>query len=149
MRYLLFLLICGACTVQPRDYTGATIEIQMINNGIGAVHEDTPMPSFKLGTDTEYSIEIQIFTYQGTASENGMTSSSEVASVETTFALGDMALPSPEYMSDGSIISADFRSTTPLVIPASAMGSVLAVHASAHDDNGLSSNLIEMQVDLK
>jgi hypothetical protein len=141
--------VISACTVQPRDYTGATIEIQMINNGIGAVHEDTPMPSFKLGTDTEYSIEIQIFTYQGTASENGMTDSSEVTSVETTFALGDMPLPSPEYMSDGSIISADFRSTMPLVIPANAMGGVLAVHASARDNNGLSSNLIEMQVDLK
>jgi hypothetical protein len=149
MRYLLFLLLCGACTIQPRDYTGATIEIQMINNGIGAVHEDTPMPSFKLGTETEYSIEIQIFTYQGTASENGKTSSSDVTSVEATFALGDTPLPSPAFMSDGRVISADFHSTTPLVIPASAMGGVLAVHASARDDNGLSSNLIEMQVDLK
>jgi hypothetical protein len=144
------LLLCGACTIEQRDYTGATIELQMINNGIGAVHDMTPSPSFTLGsTDTEYSIAIQVFTYQGSSSMAGMTGSSNVTSVEATFALGEMALGSPAFASDGSAVSPDFEATTPLVIPGTAKGGMLSVHASARDDNGLSSNIIDMQIELK
>jgi hypothetical protein len=108
------------------------------------------MPAFRLSAvNTEYSIEVQVFTRSGGETTMSKSTSSAVTSVTTTFSVAGTELPSPSYMRGAVALDPTFTSAMPLVIPASSMGSALVVHGTALDGNGLESNVIDMTIDLK
>ena len=149
MRHLIWLVLVTGCTIEARDYTGPTIEMELTSNGFDTVNDTDPTPSFTLGTDTQYSVAIRVLTRAGEESTQSKTTSSQVQSVAVTFALGTMTLPAPAMQSDHSVLDPTFDSTAPIVLPASAMGGMLAVHATAHDGNGLESNVIDLKIALQ
>jgi hypothetical protein len=142
------LLVVSGCVIPERDYTGPTIQMQLVSNGFDTVQSDEATPTFQLGTDTQYSIDVEVFTYQGTATDAGTTSSSHVTSLSTSFSLGGMDQP-VDLTSDHSSISATYTSRAPLVIPGTAKGGSLAVHASATDNNGVRSNVLDFSIALE
>lgn len=149
MRHLIWLVLVAACTIDARDYTGPTIDMQLTNNGFENVQDSEPMPSFDLGTDTQYSIAVEIFTHAGEETTKSTAKSSQVASVATSFSVGGMKLPSPSFQKENVPLDPSFTSTAPIVLPASAMGGTLAVHATARDGNGLESNVIDFSIALQ
>ena len=150
MKTWLWLIACAGCSIADRDYTGATIELQLTNNDFDTVLDTTSEPSFELGTsDVQYSIVVEIFTRQGEFSTKSTFDSSEITSVATAFSLAGTTLPEPSYDFDGEQLDPKFTSKEPLVIPATAKGGVLTVHASGTDSNGLASNVIDMQIALQ
>lgn len=150
MRAWLWLIACAGCSVADRDYTGATISLQLTNNDFDTVLDTTSEPAFELGTsDLQYSIVVEIFTRQGEFSTKSTIDSSQITSVATTFSLAGMTLPDLSYDFDGERLDPVYTSSAPLVIPATAKGGMLVVHATGTDNNGLGSNVIDMQIGLQ
>ena len=146
----LWLIACAGCSVADRDYTGATIEVQLTNNDFDSVHDTTPEPVFTLGeSDVQYSIVVEVFTQQGEFETKATVDSSKITSIATSFALAGMELPEPSYDYDDAFLDPRYTSTEPIVIPASAKGSALVVHATGRDNNGLASNVVDMTVALQ
>lgn len=148
MKYLVWLVLVG-CTVDARTYTGPTISLQLTNNGAESVQDTSPGSTFHLGTDTQYSIDVQVFTQAGGEDTKSKSTSSQVTSLSTTFAVGGMDLPSPDYDREAVELDPTYTSKAPLVIPASAMGGMLAVHATAKDSDGLASNVVDFTIGLQ
>ena len=148
MKHLVWLVLVG-CSVDARTYTGPTISLQLTNNGAESVQDTSPGATFDLGTDTQYSIDVQVFTQAGGEDAKTTSTSSQVTSISTTFSLGGMGLPSPEYDREDIELDPTYMSKAPLVIPASAMGSMLAVHATAKDSDGLASNIVDFTIGLQ
>ena len=149
MRTLIWLVLVAGCTVDARDYTGPTIEMQLTNNGADTVQDTEPMPSFQLGTDPQYSIAVEILTHSGEETTKSTSKSSQVASVATSFTVGGMTVPAPSFQREDVPLDPSFTSTAPIVLPASAMGGTLAVHATARDGNDLESNVIDFSIALQ
>lgn len=148
MRYVV-LLALASCTIDAQQLTGPTIELQLTSNGFDSVQDTEPMPSFSLGTDTQYSIDTEVFTHAGEAMTKTSSKSSQVQSATVTFSLAGAAQPSPALTSDLSLLDPTFKSTSPLVVPGSAKGGMLAVHATATDGNGLASNIVDFSIALQ
>ena len=150
MKAWLWLIACAGCSVADRDYTGATIELQLTNNDFDTVFDTTSEPSFELGeSDLTYSIVIEISTREGEFSTKDKLDSSHITSVATTFSLAGVTLPAPSYDADTSGFDPTFTSSAPLELPATAKGGTLVVHATGTDSNGLASNVIDMQIALQ
>lgn len=150
--WLVLLPAAGAlagCTVQDRDYTGPTIAMQLTDNGFENVEDTDPMPAFMLGTDSSYSIDVEILTHAGTMSTKGSDRSSQVSGVTAKLTLAGQDVPSPGFTSDHSALDPTFTTRMPIVIPASAMGGTFGVHATAVDSDGLESNVIDLTVALQ
>jgi hypothetical protein len=140
MKHLVWLVLVG-CSVDARTYTGPTISLQLTNNGAESVQDTSPGATF--------SIDVQVFTQAGGEDAKTTSTSSQVTSISTTFSLGGMGLPSPDYDREDIELDPTYMSKAPLVIPASAMGSTLAVHATAKDSDGLASNIVDFTIGLQ
>src|SRR5262249_7211275 len=82
MKAWLWLIACAGCSIADRDYTGATIELQLTNNDFDTVQDDTSEPAFELGdTDVEYSIVVEVFTAEGELSTKSTIDSSHITSI--------------------------------------------------------------------
>jgi hypothetical protein len=150
MKILFCVMLAAGCTVGPRDYTGPTIRMELTSNDFDTVHDTTTKPSFELDTgDTAYSIEIEILTQSGGSTVRSSYTASDVGSVATRFTLAGADVPSPAFVREDVHLSPSFTSDQPLVIPASALGRVLTVHATAVDGNELASNVIDFAIELK
>jgi hypothetical protein len=145
------LLLCAGCAIADRTYRGPTIQhVELTNNDAERVRATDAMPSFTLrAEDTQYAIAVEIASSAGDHDVNTNSDSSSVTGVTTTFSIGGTMLPSPSYMASGREEYPLFTSTAPLVVPASAKGGVLAVHAVAVDSDGLESNVVDFSIALK
>ncbi len=120
--YALCGLLAAGCTVEPSDYTGPTIRVELTSNDFETARDSSTMPSFELGPDaTEYSIDIEIRTQAGGATIKGSHTDSDVASVATRLTLAGAELPSPAYQREDRVVDPSFTSAKPIVIPGSAL----------------------------
>jgi hypothetical protein len=145
-RSVLFFLLVAGCTVDGRQYTGPKLSMVLTSNNFDEVSDTDTAPYFTLDTDTEYSIDIRVDTTDGKETTPKSDTNSVVKSMTVTFSVGGANQPAPKLTSDASPFDPQFTSATPLVIPASSMGSTLKVTATATDGNGLASNAINFSI---
>jgi len=146
MRYAMLLVLLVGCTIKERDLTGPQIHINMDQGFISVSDEFGSMPEFVLDTDPSYSIDIALSATAG-EEDNGTTLAySPVQSFNATFTIPTITVPAVDYQQQGDGDDRAWMSTAPLVIPASAKGQAMHVHVDAVDGNGLSSNVIDLDV---
>jgi hypothetical protein len=151
MRILLFLGLAActiACSVKERDLKGPEIHIEMEQSFI-QVGDQNPGESFMLDTAPNYSIDITITTIDGEEDDSTSFSFSPVVSINPTFTVPTISVPTVAFMSDGSSGDVTYTSSSPLVIPASAKGQTMTIHVDGKDGNGLASNQIDFTAKLQ
>lgn len=147
MRVLLLLALV-ACTIKERDQKGPEVHIRMDQSFV-QVSDQNPGEAFMLDTDPSYSIDITIDTISGEEDDSTSTTYSKVESVNATFTVPTITVPTVAYTKDDSSTDVTFMSSSPLVIPASAKGQVMTIHVDGKDGNGLASNVIDFTANLE
>lgn len=145
LRYGLLILL-AACTIKERDLTGPQIHINMDQGFISVSDEFGSMPEFRLGTDPSYSISVTLSASAGEEDNGTMLTYSPVTSFEATYVIPTLTLPAVDYDEQGDGDDRVWMSRSPLDVPASAKGQLMHVHVAAEDGNGLSSNVIDLDV---
>ena len=148
---LLALALCAGCTVADRDYTGPTITV-VITDANGVQVEDTDTgASFSLENgDAMYELTATIQTTDGQEVTGSTTNYSPVAQVTAVFtaAGATTTLHTSDFATDDPSDDPAFTANMPVAIPMSAMGSDVAITATAVDGNGLESNVDSFSIGL-
>jgi hypothetical protein len=151
MRHVLWVVLAAStigCTIKERDQKGPEVHIEMEQSFV-QISDTFPGESFMLDTDPNYSIDIRIDTIAGEEDDSTSTTYSAVTSIDATFTVPTITVPTVAYTKDDLSDDVTFMSSSPLVIPASAKGQVMTIHVEGTDGNGLASNVIDFTAKLE
>jgi hypothetical protein len=142
---ILFALLATACIKPPGDktQTGPTIFVTLDpDSGFEATSDETS-PDLTLPTNaTQYSFKLIVDTTRGYASDSSTSMEPEVTDVKASITLAGANIPPLMLTVDKTTTEWTYTSQN-IAVPSSFKMQSLAVHADAHDEGGLSSNIID------
>ncbi len=137
------------CSVVDVTQAGPRITATL-ENGSDQTRSDSTTPSLRLGSSgTTYSIVVTVASEDGREDNATDVVAHPVASLTATFTVPGTPIGDSAFDATATYGGDDFVRREPIVLPASAKGQVLAVHAVAEDDDGLSSNVLDFDVALE
>ena len=142
---LVALLVASGCIRPPseKSQTGPTIEVLLDpDSGFEASSNDSN-PALTLPTNaTQYSFKLVVDTTKGQAYDGTKSVYPEVTDVKASITLAGANIPALMLTADTTLSEWTYTSQS-ITVPSSFKMQSLVVHADAHDDVGLSSNIVD------
>jgi hypothetical protein len=139
-------VVLAGCPVD-RHEVGPVVHVQLTT--FTTVSDTDTNPMIALDGQTSYSIDMEVDVAAGT-DDDGMTMNTFLsASMTATATVPGVTIADSPFTPHDLFDETDYNRKDPLVIPASAMGRTLSIHAEAMDSRGLRSNVLDFTVALR
>jgi len=135
-----------ACPVD-RHEVGPIVHVQLTDSSL--VKDTDTNPTLDLNGRTSYKIDMEVDVTDGTDDNGTMMNTFQSTAMMATATVPGVTIADSAFTPHDILDEIDYNRDAQLVIPASAMGSMLAIHAEAMDSRGLHSNVLDFTVALR
>ena len=144
MRYVILIALVAGCIKPPTEktQTGPRIDVTLDpDSGLEATSSETN-PDLTLPTNaTQYSFKLIVDTTRGYAYDGSTSNEPDVTEVTASIMLAGANIPTLTLTVDTTMTEWSYTSQN-ITVPSSFKNQSMMVHADAHDETGLASNII-------